>query len=75
VLAHAEGTRHASARLSQYRGRLWRQRDLVSACDLVCGEELTPREAVSGDRDAARLEALLVVALDILSAEALARSS
>jgi len=75
VLAHAEGTRQACARLAQYRDGLWRQRDLVSACDLVCGEELTPREAASGDREAARLEALLLVALDILSARGAERSS
>jgi len=70
VLSHAEGTVQASARLAQFRGRLWRQRDLVNACDLVCGEELTPREAAAGEREAGRLEAVLIVALDVLSADA-----
>ena len=70
VLSHAEGTARASARLAQYRGRLWRQRDLIKACDLVCGEELTPREAAESEREAGRLEAVLLVALDILSIEA-----
>jgi hypothetical protein len=43
------------------------QADLIAACDRVCGEELTPREAAGGEREAARLEAILKVALDILS--------
>lgn len=70
VLAHGEATAAARRRLAEFRGRLWRQRDLVAACDLVCGEEKTPREAAGGDRDAARLEAVLKVALDILAGPA-----
>ena len=68
TLAHGEGTEAARRRLSAFRARLWRQADLVAACDLICGEEKTPREAVGGDREAARLEAVLKVALDILAA-------
>jgi len=41
---------------------------LITACDLICGEELTPREAAGGEREAGRLEAVLAVALDILAA-------
>jgi hypothetical protein len=67
TLAHGEGTAAAGRRLAQMRARLARQPDLVAACDLVCGEELTPREAAAGDRDATRLEAVLKVALDILA--------
>lgn len=67
VLAHAERTASAAARLAAYRGRLSNQSGLVAACDLICGEELTPREAAGGEREAGRLEAVLVVALDILS--------
>jgi hypothetical protein len=52
------------------RRKLGRQSDLVAACDLVCGEEKTPREAAGADRDAGRLEAVLKVALDILAARA-----
>lgn len=68
ILAHGEGTEAARRRLAEFRRRLSRQPDLVAACDLVCGEEKTPREAVGGDREAARLEAVLKVALDILAA-------
>lgn len=67
VLARAEGAEVARRRLAEFRRRLWRQPDLVAACDLICGEEKTPREAAGGDRDATRLEAVLKVALDILA--------
>jgi len=35
-------------------------------CDRICGQELTPREAAGGDREAGRLEAVLAIALDLL---------
>ncbi len=74
VLAHGEETELARRRLADFRRRLWRQPDLVAACDLVCGEEQTPREAAGGaDRDAGRLEAVLKVALDILAGGGQAR--
>ncbi|MEJ1931624.1 hypothetical protein WDZ92_15340, partial [Nostoc sp. NIES-2111] len=62
--ARAEADRR---RLAELRRRLADQPDLVAACDQVCGEEKTPREAAGGDRDAARLEAVLKVALDLLA--------
>ncbi|HVI33824.1 hypothetical protein [Phenylobacterium sp.] len=68
VLKMAEGRRRAEATLHHYRRQLLGQADLIAACDLCCGKELTPREAAGGDRDAARLEAVLKVALDILAA-------
>jgi hypothetical protein len=68
VLAHGEATQAARRKLAELRGRLLRQADLVAACDLICGEEKTPREATGGDRDAGRLEAVLKVALSILAA-------
>ena len=67
VLAHGEGTAQARARLAGFRRRLGHQVDLVGACDLICGEEQTPREAAGAERDAARLEAVLKVALDLLA--------
>lgn len=67
ILARAEGSAQAAARLVGYRRQLLRQPDLVAACDLVCGQELTPREAAGGEREAGRLEAVLGVALDILA--------
>lgn len=68
ILKMAEGRRRAEARLAHYRRQLLGQADLIAACDLCCGRELTPREATDGDRDAARVEAVLKVALDILAA-------
>jgi hypothetical protein len=70
VLAQAEARVQAVARLTLYRELLRQQADLVAACDLVCGEELTPQEAAKDDRGAGRIEAILTVALDILSAPA-----
>jgi hypothetical protein len=67
VLAHGEGTEAARRRLAELRRRLSSQPDLVAACDLICGEEKTPREAAGGDREAGKLEAVLKVALDLLS--------
>ena len=69
----AEGSAQAAARLAAMRARLWDQADLVSACDLVCGQELTPREAVSSEREVGRIEALVAVALDVLAGESRAR--
>ena len=67
VAARAEGRVVAAAKLAAMRARLLGQKDLVAACDLVCGRELTPREAAGGDRAAGRLEAVLGVALDVLA--------
>lgn len=68
VLAQAEARTQAAAKLALYRRRLGRHPTLLAACDLICGEELTPREAANSDRDAGRLEAVLEVALDLLAA-------
>lgn len=67
VLAQAEARAQAQARLNLYRRRLGAQPALVKACDLICGEELTPREAARSEREVARLEAVLEVALDLLA--------
>lgn len=67
VVSRAEGRRWAEAKLGLYRNQLLTQRDLIAACDRVCGEELTPREAAGGEREAGKLEAVLAVALDILA--------
>ncbi len=73
LLMAAEGSAQAEARLGAMRARLWDQADLVSACDLVCGQELTPREAVASEREVGRIEALVAVALDVLAGESRAR--
>jgi len=67
ILKQAAGRQRAAADLAAMRARLFGQSDLVSVCDRVCGQELTPREAAGAERDAARIEAVLKVALDILS--------
>jgi hypothetical protein len=67
LLRQAAGRQRAEAELEGYRTRLFGQSDLVSVCDLICGQELTPREAGGGEREAARVEAVLKVALDILA--------
>jgi hypothetical protein len=68
VISRAEANARARDALRVYRESLRLQPALVAACDMVCGEELTPREAVSGgDREIHRLEAVLEVALDILA--------
>ena len=70
VIARAEANAWARDALKAYRETLRRQPSLVAACDMICGEELTPREAVhGGDREIYRLEAVLEVALDMLAAE------
>jgi len=68
LLKMAEGRRQAEAELTARRAALFGQGDLVTACDRICGQEMTPREAAGGDRDAARMEAVLGVALDLLLA-------
>ena len=66
VLNQAARRAHAKEQLETLRSRLMAQPDLVGACDLICGRELTPREAGGGEREGLRLEAVLKVALDLL---------
>ena len=67
IVRMARGREEAEVTLARCRARLLNQADLITACDLCCGDEMTPREAAGTDRDAARLEAVLSVALDILA--------
>jgi hypothetical protein len=67
IIAQAEANLQAAEKLAAYRRRLCGQQALVAACDLVCGEELTPREAAAKERDAYGLESVLGVALDLLA--------
>jgi len=43
VMRKATGRQLAEAELAGFRARLFDQSDLVSVCDLACGQELTPR--------------------------------
>lgn len=67
VLASAEASAAAHRRLAIFRARLFGQEDLVRACDLICGQERTPREASANGKGAEGLELVLKVALDLLA--------
>lgn len=67
VIAQAESNLLAVERLARYRRRLHQHAALVRACDKICGEELTPREAAGAEREAYALEGVLRVALDMLA--------
>jgi hypothetical protein len=67
LLARAGRRQAAEAKLALYRRQLLQHPALIAACDLVCGRELTPREAAGGEREALRLETQLLVALDLLA--------
>lgn len=67
VMAHSEGTAQAASKLAMYRRQLSGQTGMIRACDIICGEELTPREASTDGHEAGKLEAVLVVALCLLS--------
>jgi len=67
LLADAEASVYAKEKLAMYRGQLANQAALIEACDAICGGELTPREAAQNGRGAEAIEALLIVALDLLN--------
>jgi hypothetical protein len=66
VMAHAEGSAQAASKLAMYRRQLGHVA-LIRACDLVCGQEKTPREASADGHEAGKLEAVLDVALGLLA--------
>lgn len=68
-LTAAEARLRARHHLAALRRRLKDHPALVGACDRICGQELTAREAAGGDREAGRLEAVLAIALDLLLGE------
>lgn len=63
----AETDSAARSRLAEARAALAHQPDMVLACDLICGRELTPREINPDQRIADRMEQSLKIALDILA--------
>lgn len=69
VMSQAEARAKAVARLADLRVRLAGHAGLISACDRICGEELTPMQAAGAEREALKLEAVLGVALDLLKIE------
>jgi len=68
LVARADLRHQAERKLALYRRQLAGHPALIEACDLICGRELTPREAAGGERDGLKLEAVLLVALDLLTA-------
>jgi hypothetical protein len=67
VIAQAEANFQAAERLARLRRRLHGEPALIAACDRICGEELTPREAAGAEREAYALEGVLRAALDMLA--------
>lgn len=67
IMRAAEKAAQARCKLRAYRGQLNQSDALVRACDAVCGEEWTPRECSADGHAAGRLEAVLLVALDMLA--------
>lgn len=67
VMQQSEQSAQARAKLAMYRRQLSNQTTMVQACNTVCGEELTPREANSDGHKASQMEAVLIVALSILA--------
>jgi hypothetical protein len=69
-LPAAEYQLEATERLAAAQAALSWQDDLIAACDLICARQLTPWQAIElsggGARDVAKLEAVTVVALDLL---------
>jgi hypothetical protein len=66
LIARADYRQSAERKLAMYRRQLAQHPALIAACDLICGRELTPREAAGGEREGLKLEAVLLVALDLL---------
>jgi len=66
ALSAGEARAASVRRLAAYRAMLKGQGDMVAACDQICGAELTPREASANGGMAARLEGVLLVALDLM---------
>lgn len=66
LVEHSEAVANAKLKLAMYRRMLSNQPGMVRACDRICGEELTPREASINGKTAEGVEAVLRVALDLL---------
>lgn len=67
VLAHAYGTAAAESALKRYRDILHNQDQLVTICDRICGEGMTPRETAKDGHGASRNIEVLKIALDLLA--------
>lgn len=75
MIQNSEKVAQAASKLAMYRRQLSNAKGLIEACDAVCGLEKTPREASKDGHEANRLEAVLIVALDMLADAAGATSS
>jgi hypothetical protein len=67
IIASAEARARSIHTLRGLHRAMMHQEDLIVACDLIVGQGKTPREAASNGSQAARLEALVLVALDLIA--------
>jgi len=67
IIASAEARARSVHDLRALHRALMHQEDLIIACDLIVGQGKTPREASVNGQQAARLEALTLVALDLIA--------
>lgn len=67
LIASAEARARAIHTLRGHHRALMHQQDLIVACDLIVGQGKTPREASVNGAQAARLEGLVLVALDLIA--------
>lgn len=69
IAASANATTAARERLARAMAKLSGQRDLIDAMNVICGDELTPREAGGNALGAAVYTTRLLIALDLLSVQ------
>lgn len=67
ALTFAEYDSAASERLHAARLALGLHAELTAVCDAICGKGFTPREINPDQREAARIEQTLRIALDLMS--------
>jgi hypothetical protein len=68
MINNAVDREQARAKLAMYQRQLGGLVSLITACDWICGVGLTPREACDDGHSAAKMEAHLIVALDLMNA-------
>lgn len=66
LVENSEKVARARQRLGMYRNQLMGEATIINACDQICGDEKTPREAAQNGRDAAAIEALVIAGLGML---------
>lgn len=67
LMQQSERNEQARAKLAMYRNQMQGEVTIITACDLICGDELTPREAAQNGRDATALEVLMIAGLSMMA--------